>query len=299
VTAVLVAAALDAVVREPPIAVHPVRLMGRYLDAAQRWVVAAPAVRSVVSGGLAWGIGAAGAAVLGRVGERLAAGAARGVALWPLFSHRMLLDEVAAVEAALAEGLDEGRAAVARIVSRDVAGLSESQVRAAAIESLAENLSDSVVAPLLWYASGGLAAAAAYRFANTADACWGYRTPRWRHAGLVAARADDVLNLVPARLTALLLAGRPAHLRLLRREARRTPSPNAGWPMAAMAIRLGVRLDKPGVYTLNPAGRQPGPVDTAAALRLARWSGWLVMGLAGAGAAARARLVAGRSSWRR
>ena len=83
-------------------------------------------------------------------------------------------------------------------------------MRGAAIESLAENLSDSVVAPLLWYVVAGLPGAALYRFANTADACWGYRSPRWRYAGTVAARADDALNLVPARLTALLLGARSA-----------------------------------------------------------------------------------------
>jgi adenosylcobinamide-phosphate synthase len=162
-------------------------------------------------------------------------------------------------------------------------------VRAAAIESLAENMSDSVVAPLLWFAIGGLPAAAIYRFANTADACWGYRTPQWLHAGRVAARADDVLNLLPARLTAVLLADWTVPRTKLRLEARKTPSPNAGWPMTALALRFGVRLDKIESYTLNPGGRAPGPGDTEAALRLARRRGRLMIGLAAMAAGARSR----------
>ena len=295
--AVLVAAALDAAVREPPLAVHPVRITGRYLAAAQRWLRPDPPARAIISGGVAWGIGAASAAAFGLAVERWAGNRSRrsaaalalGLGLWPLFSHRMLLDEVAGVEAALAEGVEAGRTAVARIVSRDASHLSGPQVRAAAIESLAENMSDSVVAPLLWFAIGGLPAAAIYRFANTADACWGYRTPQWLHAGRVAARADDVLNLLPARLTAVLLADWTVPRTKLRLEARKTTSPNAGWPMTALALRFGVRLDKPGSYTLNPGGRAPGPGDTEAALRLARRRGWLMIGLAAMAAGARSR----------
>ncbi|WP_267128854.1 CobD/CbiB family cobalamin biosynthesis protein [Ornithinicoccus halotolerans] len=182
----------------------------------------------------------------------------------------MLLTEVAAVERALTRSLPAGRERLARIVSRDPRLLTEAEVRASALESLAENLSDSIVAPLFWYVVGGLPAAAAYRLVNTADAMWGYRSPRWEHAGKVAARADDVLNLLPARLTAALLArGRPRWRSALSREARRTPSPNGGWPMAALALTLDVRLTKPGHYALNDAGRDPGPADTTAALRLA------------------------------
>lgn len=297
--AVLVAAALDATVREPPLAVHPVRITGRYLAAAEGWLRPDPPARAVISGGVAWGIGAASSAALGLAVERWAANRSRrsvaamvlGLGLWPLFSHRMLLDEVAGVEAALAESIEAGRTAVARIVSRDAFHLSEPQVRAAAIESLAENLSDSVVAPLLWFAIGGLPAAAIYRFANTADACWGYRTPQWLHAGRVAARADDVLSLLPARLTAALLADWTMPRTKLRLEARKTPSPNAGWPMAALALRFGMRLDKRGSYTLNPGGRAPQSGDAVAALRLARRRGWLMIGLAAMAAGARSRLA--------
>jgi adenosylcobinamide-phosphate synthase len=292
--AVLVAGVLDATVREPPLRLHPVRAIGRYLDRAAAVVPTEPPRRAVMAGGLAWGVGAAASLLAAAAVERMVRDAPAdrravvlGVALWPLLSGRMLLDEVRAVDQALAIELDAGRTAVARIVSRDVDGLSESEVRQAALESLAENLSDSVVAPLFWYAIGGLPAAALYRFANTADAMWGYRTPRWRYAGTVAARADDLLNLVPARLTGVALAG-PGSTPRLCREAGRTPSPNAGWPMAGLALRLGVRLEKPGAYTLHAAGRPPTASDTAMALRLANRCAWasvvsaaLVSGLRG------------------
>ena len=180
----------------------------------------------------------------------------------------MLHDEVLAVERALGESLDAGRAQLARLVSRDVSQLSPAQVRESAIESLAENLNDSVVAPLFWFALLGLPGAALFRFANTADAMWGYRGVRggrdWTWAGKWAARADDVLAWVPARITAALIAlpaGTAAGPGRLPAEAARTPSPNGGWPMAAMALVLGVQLRKPGVYTLNPEGRSPEGAD--------------------------------------
>ena len=146
--------------------------------------------------------------------------------------------------------------------------LTPAEVRESAIESLAENLNDSVVEPIFWFVLLGLPGAAIYRFANTADAMWGYPGSRgaryWPWAGKWAARADDVLSWLPARITALLLAalhgGLPA--RALAKEARKTPSPNSGWPMAAMALALGVRLAKPGVYTLHPGGHAPGPLHT-------------------------------------
>ena len=191
--------------------------------------------------------------------------------LKPLLAWRMLHDEVLAVEVALGQSLPAGRAQLARLVSRDVSALTAVQVRESAIESLAENLNDSVVAPLFWFALLGLPGAALYRFANTADAMWGYPGMRggryWQWAGKWAARADDVLSWLPARITALLLAalhgGLPA--RALAQEARKTPSPNSGWPMAAMALVLGVALRKPAVYVLNPEGRAAQAADTEAA----------------------------------
>ena len=246
----------------------------------------APPARAVAAGGAAWVVGAVAAVALGVLVERVArragpvaGGALRGLALWPLLSSRMLLAEVAAVEAAVRRDLGAGRAALSRVVGRDTAELSADEVRAAAVASLAENLSDSVVAPLAWYAAAGLPGAALHRYANTADACWGYRSPRWEHAGRVAARVDDLLNLLPARLTAAMLA-RPADRPRLRTEARRTSSPNAGWPMAAMALRLDVAVGKRGHYVLNAGGAAPGPGHVAAALRAARHTTLLATALA-------------------
>ena len=190
-----------------------------------------------------------------------------GVLLKPLMALALLQSEVRAVEVALAESLAAGRARLAWLVSRDVAQLTAEEVRQSAIETLAENLNDSVIAPLFWFVLLGLPGAALYRFANTADAMWGYpglrgegeRQRYWQWAGKWAAHADDVLSWIPARITALLLAlaagGVP--LRKLAQEARKTPSPNSGWPMAAMALALGVRLSKPGVYSLNDSGCPP------------------------------------------
>ena len=198
-----------------------------------------------------------------------------GLLLKPLLAWRMLRAEVLAVESALGESLAAGRARLAWLVSRDVQQLDAAAVRESAIESLAENLSDSVVAPLFWFVLLGLPGAALYRFANTADAMWGYPGMRggryWQWAGKWAARADDVLSWLPARLTAALLwavALGAVSWRDMRVQARATPSPNGGWPMGAMALALGVRLSKPGVYVLNAAGRAALAADTRRAVDL-------------------------------
>ncbi|HSV70320.1 MAG TPA: adenosylcobinamide-phosphate synthase CbiB [Methylibium sp.] len=273
---------------------HPVVGMGRLLAALAPHVPARPARAAFVRGALAWLLGALGvvavALALQQVPRWLAdaaapwgALAAAGLAAWllkPLLALRLLVDEVRAVEAALGESLAAGRTQVARLCSRDTAALDATAVRETAIESLAENLNDSLIAPLFWFALAGLPGAALYRWANTADACWGYRDARWEWAGKFAARADDVLSWLPARLTALLLWPRGQGA-ALRREARRTPSPNGGWPMAAMALRLGIRLGKPGVYRLNAPGRAPVAGDIERALRHARRAAWLGAGALG------------------
>ena len=156
----------------------------------------------------AWPCWAAGAwwlqqALLAHLPAWLAA-AVLALLLKPLLAWRMLRDEVLAVEDALATSLDAGRQRLSRIVSRDTRALTETEVRESAIETLAENLNDSVVAPVFWFVLLGLPGAVVYRFANTADAMWGYRG-RWEWAGKFAARADDVLSWIPARITALLL----------------------------------------------------------------------------------------------
>jgi adenosylcobinamide-phosphate synthase len=312
----LVALALDLAFGEPRAAWHPVVWMGRALEAMGRRI--APVRDRAQAGfdGPRWAFGVlgwlAGAAVvvlaawgleraLAAMGVPVAALLA-GVLLKPLLAWRMLRDEVLAVEAALSRSIEHGRERLGWLVSRDTQVLDATAVRESAIESLAENLNDSVVAPLFWFAVAGLPGAALYRWANTADAMWGYNGLRrdargqsrdWTWAGQWAARADDVLSWVPARFSAalLMLAGRGAAWRCLWREARRTPSPNSGWPMGAMALVLGLRLGKPGVYVLNAGGRPPAPADTSAAVATARRA--LLVGLSLSGLAALAAALAG------
>lgn len=201
-----------------------------------------------------------------------------GALLKPSLSLRALLDAGMQVERALWAGeLSEARRLLAwHLVSRDTTSLSASEVAGAAIESLAENLSDGLVAPLLAYAAGGLPAAYVYRFINTADAMLGYRTSELEWFGKAAARTDDALNLAPARITAALIAlaarsgggSSRAAARIALRDHARTASPNAGWPMAAMAGALGVRLDKRAAYTLHAQGTAPSWSDIARTRRI-------------------------------
>jgi adenosylcobinamide-phosphate synthase len=183
-----------------------------------------------------------------------------GVALLAssLLAQRSLHRHVAAVATALErDGLAAGRAAVAHIVGRDTAALDEAGVARAAIESLAENFSDGVVAPAFWMALAGPPGAAVYKTINTADSMIGHRTPRHAAFGWAAARLDDLVNLPASRLSALLLvagaalddrAAATAAWRAVRRDARRHRSPNAGYPEAAMAGALGLALAGPRVY---------------------------------------------------
>jgi len=208
-----------------------------------------------------------------------------------LLAQKSLVDHVAAVATGLRQGLPQGRAAVAMIVSRDTTAMDPSATARAAIESAAENLSDGVIAPAFWFAIGGLPGLLIYKITNTADSMVGYRTPRHEQFGWAAARLDDALNLIPARLTALLIAtctGRWRDLPAIRADARLHRSPNAGWPEAAMARALGIALSGPRAYDgamrdfpwVNGAGRRPlGPRDIDAATRML-WQAWaLALGL--------------------
>lgn len=274
--AVLLALALD-LLGEPPPPFHPVIWMGNFLKAARgRWRAATPAGQ-LREGAAWWGLGAAASAGAGGLARQLPGGwVTQGILLKPLLARRALFAAVAEVHAALAaDNLPEARRLLAwHLVSRDTSELTAPEVAGAAIESLAENLSDSVVAPLLCFRVGGLPTSVLYRYANTADAVWGYRTPELEYAGKVAARTDDALNLAPARLTALcaLLACGGRELGVWARDRRNTASPNAGHPMSAFAGALGVCLDKRGVYVLNAGGRVPEAADLPRALTLARWT---------------------------
>jgi adenosylcobinamide-phosphate synthase len=175
----------------------------------------------------------------------------------PGLAQRSLWDHVAAVRAPLARGeLTAARAAVGRIVGRDTERLDASGVTAAALESLAESFNDGVVAPAVWLALAGLPGLYAYKALNTADSLIGHTEPRWRAFGWAAARLDDLANLVPARLAGALLAlAGGGGWRTMFREAGRHASPNAGWPEAAMAGALGVRLGGAASYDGAPVER--------------------------------------------
>jgi adenosylcobinamide-phosphate synthase len=181
-----------------------------------------------------------------------------GAAASTLIAQRSLYDHVADVADALeGPGIAEARRVVGQIVGRDTDALDEASVARAAIESLAENYSDGVVAPLFWLLVGGLPAAATYKAINTADSMIGHRSERYRAYGWAAARLDDLVNLPASRLSALFIiaaaavlpsADAGAALQAVARDARRHRSPNAGWPEAAMAGSLGVRLAGPRTY---------------------------------------------------
>ena len=288
--AVLVALLLDRLWGEPPVWLHPVVLMGKLLDGAGKRIAPGADIakdyKRFMLGFIAWcALAALFFIVYGLLQFMLGFaawwvwGLIMGVLLKPLLSWRMLKDEVLAVEAALQQSLPAGRERLSWLVSRDTTQLDAATVRESTIETLAENLSDSVIAPLFWFAVAGLPGAAVYRLANTADAMWGYpgwrgqgdKRRHWQWAGKWAARADDVLNWIPARLTALWLALVAGGLPWadLKRDAAVTPSPNGGWPMGAMAQALEVRLSKPGVYQLNALGRAPEAADLQNSVKLA------------------------------
>lgn len=273
----------DAIWRRVP---HPAVLMGRLIgwcDArfnrgGQRRARGLAVILALIAG--AWGLGAIVAALpFGPVLEMLAAAV--------LLAQKSLVQHVAAVAAALRVSLDDGRRSVAMIVGRDTSGMDQPAVARAAIESAAENLSDGVIAPALWFLVAGLPGILAYKLLNTADSMIGYRTERHRDFGWAAARLDDLANWVPARLTAALIAA--AHLApgawaVIRRDARLHRSPNAGWPEAAMAAVLGIALSGPRSYDgqlrdypfVNPDGRRNLSAADVERATSALWRSWAV-----------------------
>lgn len=177
--------------------------------------------------------------------------------------------------------LDEARRLASwHLVSRDTTSLNTSQVTAAAIESVAENTSDSIVAPIFYYLLFGLPGALVYRFVNTSDALLGYRDEKREWLGKFSARADDFLNLIPARLTALLFffaapfsgCDLKKAVSIWRTDRYKTDSPNAGHPMSAAAGGLGIKLEKVDHYVLGEDGREPQPGDLEKMVRLMQWA---------------------------
>lgn len=291
---VLVAAlAVDLLAGEPPSAVHPVAWMGRAVSLLEPAGLRLRPRGQLLAGllvaiAIPAAFAIAGLLLLSAAAPWPALELLLGVALLkPMFALRELGRAGMRVRDSLAAGrIEQARLDLRGLCSRDAARLDPPLVVAGTVESLAENLSDSVVAPLFYYALLGLPGAVFYRAANTLDAMIGYHG-RYEHLGKAAARLDDVLNFVPARLAALslLLAGAlggrdPARgWRVLRRDGGRTESPNAGRPMAAMAGLLGVELEKPGHYRLGEPVH-PLATDTIdAAWRTVRVSAFLAAGL--------------------
>jgi len=282
---------------------HPVTWMGRLIgaldaawnregdDAPRRRMMGTLAVLlvAIVTGLIAWVAERALLAVpVGIVGAAVVAST--------LLAQRSLHRHVAAVADALErDDLAGGRAAVAHIVGRDTAALDEAAVARAAIESLAENFSDGVVAPAFWTAVAGLPGAAIYKAINTADSMIGHRTPRHAAFGWAAARLDDLVNLPASRLSALLLAAAAAlddrtaaaaAWRAVRRDAHRHRSPNAGFPEAAMAGALGLALAGPRAYggvavedaLMGDGRREASATDIRKALALYRKADGILIG---------------------
>lgn len=245
---------LDARFGEPPaiwsLVPHPAVAMGRMIDRAERTFNTGNNRRLKGTGIMVCLVLAA--LTLGRLIADLPFGslieALVGAAL---LAQRSLVQHVQAVADALRRSTDAGRQAVAQIVGRDTSGMDNSAIARAAIESAAENLSDGVIAPAFWFLVGGLPGLLIYKLTNTADSMIGHRTPRHEDFGWAAARFDDLLNLIPARLTALLIAlaqRRTDIFRAVARDAVLHRSPNAGWPEAAMAITLDTALSGPRSY---------------------------------------------------
>jgi adenosylcobinamide-phosphate synthase len=203
-----------------------------------------------------------------------------------LLAQKSLVQHVQAVGDALRLSVGEGRRAVAMIVGRDTAGMEPPAVARSAIESAAENLSDGVIAPAFWFLIAGLPGLLIYKITNTADSMVGYKTLRHQEFGWAAARFDDLLNLIPARLTAMMIAlGHHGQneWQAIQSEAKRHRSPNAGWPEAAMARALNVALSGPRSYDgqlinfpwVHPFGdRTPGPdtIDSAVSVLWRTWA---------------------------
>jgi adenosylcobinamide-phosphate synthase len=310
VTTAFLALITEAVLGYPPALLrtisHPVTWVGALIDTIERRLN-----RPSASARVRRSAGLAALVIIVALTAALAFAAERTLFLLPfgtvavgllastLLAQRSLHDHVARVACALDhEGLEGARAAVAHIVGRDPDVLDEAGVARAAIESLAENFSDGVVAPVLWTALGGLAAGVAYKVINTADSMLGHRTERLAAFGWAAARLDDLVNLPASRLTALLLiaaagltpsASAAASFRAVRRDAHRHRSPNAGYPEAAMAGALGLALAGPRIYAgtriddavMGDGRRDATAADIRAALALYRRADALLIALLG------------------
>ena len=275
----------DLLLGEPPNAVHPVAWLGRTIGAFQRIAPQQGRWKPLVMGALFVIGGATAVAAAGflmqwvlSVCSTPVAVLGEAIALKLTFSIRGLARAGSQVQSALkSDDISSARRLLNwHLVSRNTSSLDESQVAAATIESLSENASDSYVAPFLCFALGGLPGAFVYRFINTCDAMLGYRDAQREWLGKTAARCDDLLNLVPSRITAILiiasgvLVGRnPARaMQVWLRDRKLTESPNAGHPMSATAGVLGIELEKIGHYRLGSGQPKPTYIDIGRAQSL-------------------------------
>lgn len=247
---------LDLAIGDPERLPHPVVWFGKAISFGERWLNKG-SYRRIKGGLLAIGLILL---VLGGIwGLRTLLALLPSVFLWVFdaiavfycLAGTTLIREVREVFRATDRSLEEGRRQVARIVGRDTSELSAQEVRTAALETLAENLSDGVIAPIFWFAIGGVPAMMAYKMVNTLDSMIGYRTEGYKDFGCIAARIDDMANYIPARLTALLMIIASRRLSLLRfvtKYGRRHASPNSGYPEAALAGILDCRFGGPHSY---------------------------------------------------
>lgn len=283
--AMLFALLMDLLWGDPPNQLHPVAWMGQAIAMVSKFTPTQPPSYALVSGGLLTLVGNTSIYFLGMILERLLARLPsplnwmlEGACLKSTFSLRGLTRAASQVKEALDAGdLPEARRLVSwHLVSRDTSQLDQHAVAAATIESVAENASDGIVSPLLYYCLGGLPLALVYRFTNTTDSMLGYRDAAREWLGKIPARWDDLINLLPSRLTAILIclaslvqSGNISRAwKIIHRDARKTASPNAGFPMSAMAGALGVELEKRDHYRLGEGQRLPEKKDIPTSIHL-------------------------------
>jgi adenosylcobinamide-phosphate synthase len=294
--ALVAAYAIDRVLGEPSDRLHPVAWMGTTIAIGRDWALRAGRLGQLVRGVVVALAVPALFALLAHCALRASGRLPFApvtvflvtvILLKPMFAVRSLRDAAFAVRDALErDDLEAARRGLGSLCSRDASSLDAHELIAATIESVAENASDSVVAPIFFFACFGVPGAVFYRAVNTLDAMIGYHG-RYEYVGKAAARLDDALNLVPARLTSLLLlagglgsgASVGRGVATLLRDGAKTESPNAGRPMAAMAGLLGLRLAKPGHYALGDAHDEPRPEHITVAWRITSLASLAAFGL--------------------
>ena len=258
ITAILIGWTADKLLGDPERLPHPIVLFGKLIAAGERRLNHGKRRRmkgtalAVTLIAATFGATAGLIALAGMASPALRT-AVEAVMIFYCLAGTTLIREVKGVFAALDVSTEQGRKQVARIVGRDTSQLTDNEIRKAALETLAENLSDGVIAPMFWLLLLGVPGMAAYKMINTLDSMIGYRTERYKRFGTAAARIDDAANYIPARLTALLMiavAGKPELLKFVARNGKRHASPNSGYPEAALAGILNCRFGG-GHYYFN------------------------------------------------